>query len=72
MNLMGPCVYCNLKVGNTFLILSYSKAKKQKCFRGMRFHIVTLFSFNFLLHFLKSSLAMYYVAFTFLPAWRAL
>ena len=26
-----PCVSCSLEVGSTFLILSYSKAKGQKC-----------------------------------------
>ena len=38
----------------------------------VRFHTVTLFSFDlFPLNFLKSLLATYYVARSFLPAWRA-
>ena len=49
-------------VGITFLILRYSKAKITKM---VRFHTVTLFSFDFFLHILKFSLATYYVAYFF-------
>ena len=69
MNPRDPCLSRSLEVGITFLILSYSKAKKAKnVFRVVRFHTVTLFSFDFPLNFLRSSLATHYVACSFLPA----
>ena len=54
------------------MILSYSKAKGKNVFRVVRFDTVTLFSFDFPLNFLKSSLPMHYVACSFLPTLRAL
>ena len=63
-----PCVSCSLEVGITFLILSYSKAKGKNVFGVVRFDTVTLFSFDFPINFLKSSLAMHYVSCSFLPA----
>ena len=59
-----PCVSRSLEVGIIFRILT----KGKNVFRVVRFHTVTLFSFDFPLNFLKSSLATHYVACSFLPA----
>ena len=68
-----PCVPPSLEVGNTFLILSYSKANGQKCLScGAISHSDDTVFFDFHLNFFKSSLAMHHVGCSFLPALGAL
>ena len=62
-----PCVSRSLEVGDTFLILIL-KQKGKKVFRVVRFDTVKLFSFDFPLNFLKSSVATHFVVCSFLPA----
>ena len=67
-NPRGPCVSRSLEAGNTFLILSYSKAKGKNVFRVVRVQTKTMLSLDFPLNFLKSSLVTHYAACSFLPA----
>ena len=47
------------------------KQNGKNVFRVARFDTVMLFSFDFPLNFLKTSLATHYVACSFLLAWRS-
>ena len=68
-----PCVSSSLKVGVTFLILSYSKAKKNKSILPeVRFHTVTLSYFDFPLKLFQVLTGYALFSIFFLPARRAL
>ena len=67
MNTRKPCISRSLKVGITFLILSFFQAKEQKCLSSGAILLSDAVFFDFPINFLKSSLATHYVAFSFLP-----
>ena len=71
VNPRGICVCFNLEVGNTFLILSYFVAKLQTFFPCGAIPTVTLLLFDLSFNLVEFSLAMHYVAYSYLPACRA-
>ena len=62
----GPCVYLSLEAETHFWHYAVFKQNSKNVFPVVPFDSATLFSFDFLLNFLKSSLATHYIACSFL------